>query len=163
MIHENYIKDLLDVSTYTYVSRISCSIVFHKLVHNILRGTQTCTELEHSAPCNEAKPNSMNRKPSLDIILIPLHPVHISTSYWFQFILISCSHPLLHQPFHPLHSVFPIWNTCIVFFSHKHYASYSLIWLALYLKIIKHSSHSFLHSVVTYSFLDTHILLCTLS
>jgi len=88
MTHENYIKDLLDMSTYIYVSRISCSIVFHKLVHNILRGTQTCTELEHSPPCNEATPNShysVNRKPSLDIILILLQPVQISTSYWFQF------------------------------------------------------------------------------
>jgi len=42
------------MSTYNYVSKISCSIVFHKLVHNIIRGAQKCTELEHSAPCNEA-------------------------------------------------------------------------------------------------------------
>lgn len=103
--HENYRKDLLGMSTYQYVLRIRCSIVFHKLIHNILRGTQTCTELEHSAPCNEATPNShysVNRKPSLDIILILLHSVQISTSYWFQFILTPCSHPLLHQPYSPL-------------------------------------------------------------
>ena len=61
MTYENYRNELLDMSTYKYVSRITCSVVFHKLVHNILRGTQKCTELEHSAPCTEANTEQLLR------------------------------------------------------------------------------------------------------
>lgn len=101
-IHENYGNELLDMSTYKYFSRISCSVLLHKLAHNILKGTQMCTELEYNAPCNEAKTEYLlqcEQKAIWGYYLDPVTPEYKSASLVaLSLISILCSHPRLNQP-----------------------------------------------------------------
>lgn len=166
MTHANYRNELLDMSTYTYLSRISCFTLSQKLAHNILTGIQKCTELEHSAPINEAKTEYLlqcEQKAITGHYLDLVTPCKSACLIVLSLILILCSNPRLHQPYSPLTISLSLWNMWICLLAHKHYISYSSIWLDLYLRIIKHSSHSFLHSVLTSSFIDTNIPLCTMS